>query len=90
MARCAPYTEAARQRVRVKCVRSQPTFASMMNTDRESYVEIDVDAESVVVDESADFVVEDAVQPGARLRTRSRLEPGKTMMLEKGNQGGEP
>ena len=61
----------------------------MTNTDSESDAESDVDTESVVVDESADFVVWDAVQPGARLRMRSRLEKCQRMLVEYGNQGGD-
>ena len=56
----------------------------MRNTDSES----DADTESAVVDESADSVVLDTVQPGARLRTRSLLETCQTMLVEYGNQGG--
>ena len=61
---------------------SHPAFASIRNTDSDSYAEIDVDTKSVVVDESADFVVGNAVQPVARIRTRSRLETGQTMLVE--------
>ena len=61
----------------------------MRNTDSESDTESDADTESVVVDESADSVVWDAVKPNARLRTRSRLETCQTMLVEYGNQGGD-
>ena len=61
----------------------------MTNTDRESDVESDADTESVVVDESADSVVWDAVKPNARLRTRRRLETYQTMLVEYGNIGGD-
>ena len=88
MARNAPRAEAARQRVSTECVHHRSTFASMRNTDSESNAESDADTESVVVDESADSVVWDAVKPNARLRTRSRLETRQTMLVEYGNQGG--
>ena len=65
----------------------RPTFASMRNTDSESDAESDADTKSVVVDESADSVAWDAVQPGARLRIRSLLDTCKTMLVEYGNQG---
>ena len=65
------------------------TFASMGNTDSESDALSDADTESVAVDESADFVVLDAVKPNTRLRTRSRLETCQTMLVEYGNQGGD-
>ena len=73
------------------CVTNAHTvaFASMRNADLESNAESDADTESVVVDESADFVVWEAVQPGARIRTRSRLETRQTMLVEYGNQGGD-
>ena len=61
----------------------------MRNTDSESDAENDADAESVVVDESADFVVWNTVQSGARIRTRSRLETCQTMLDEYGKQGGD-
>ena len=83
MARNAPCAEAARQWVSTKCVHHRSTFASMRNTDNES------DAESVVVDESADSVVWDAVKPNARLMTRSLLETCQMMLVEYGNQGGD-
>ena len=57
MARNAPCTEAARQRVSTECVHRRSTVASMMNTDSESDAESDADTESFVVDESADSVV---------------------------------
>ena len=38
--------------------------------------------QGAVVDESADYVVGDAVQPGARLRKRCRLETGQTMLVK--------
>ena len=41
-------------------------------------MESDAEYESVVIDESADSNVGDAVQSSARLRTRSRLEIGQT------------
>ena len=89
MARNAPCAKAARQRVSTECVHHRSTFASMRNTDSESDAESDADTESVVVDESADSVVWDAVKPNARLRTRSRLETCQTMLVEYGNQGGD-
>ena len=89
MARNAPCAKAARQRVNTECVHRRSTFASMRNTDSESDTESDADTESVVVDESADSVVWDAVKPSARLRTRSRLETCQTMLVEYGNQGGD-
>ena len=89
MARNAPCAKAARQRVSTECVHRRSTFASMRNTDSESDAESDADTESVVVDESADSVVWDAVKPIARLRTRSRLETYQTMLVEYGNQGGD-
>ena len=61
----------------------------MRNTDSESDAESDADTESVVVDESADSVGWDAVQPGARLMTRNRIETCQTMLVEYGNQGGD-
>ena len=72
MARNAPCAEAARQRVRTECVHRRSTFASMRNTDSVSEAESDTDTESVI--ESAVSVVWEAVQPGTRLRTRSRHE----------------
>ena len=89
MARNAPCAKAARQRVSTECVHRRSTFASMRNTDSEFDAESDADTESVVVDESADSVVWDAVKPNARLRTRSRLETCQTMLVEYGNQGGD-
>ena len=89
MARNVPSAEAARQRVRTECVHRHSAFASMRNTDSESDAESDADTGSVVVDESADSVICDAVQPGARLSTRSRLETCQTMLVEYGNQGGD-
>ena len=89
MARNAPCAEAARQRVSTKCVHRRSTFASMRNTDSESDAESDDDTEIVVVDESADSVVWDAVKPNARLKTKSRLETCQTMLVEYGNQGGD-
>ena len=83
MARNAPFAEMGRRRVRTECVNRRPTFASMLNTDSES----DADTESVAVDESADSVGWDAVHPGARLRTRNRLETCQTMLVEYGNLG---
>ena len=75
MARNASSAESVRQRVRTECVYRRSTSASMRNTDSESDAESDADTESVVVNESADSVVRDVAQPGARLRTGSRLEP---------------
>ena len=89
MARNAPCAKAARQRVSTECVHRRSTFASMGNTDSESIAESDADTESVVVDESADSVVWDAVKPNARHRTRSRLETCQTMLVEYGNQGSD-
>ena len=89
MARNAPCAKAARQRVSTECVYRRSTFASMSNTDSESDAERDADTKSVVVDESADSVVWDAVKPNARLRTRSRLETCQAMLVEYGNQGGD-
>ena len=89
MARNAPCAETARQRVSTECVHRCSTFASMRNTDSESDVESEADTESVVVDESADSVVWDAVKPNARLRMRSRHETCQTMLVEYGNQGGD-
>ena len=89
MARNAPCAEAARQRVRIECVHRRSKFASMRNTDSESDAERDADAESVVVDESADSAVCDAVKPGARVRTRSRHEACLTILVEYGYQGGD-
>ena len=89
MARNAPCAKAARQRVSTECVHHRSTFASMRNTDSESDAESDADTESVVVDESADSVIWDAVKPNARLRTRSGLETCQTMLVEYGNQGGD-
>ena len=63
MARNAPCAEAARQRVSTECVHRHSTFASMRNTGSESDAESDADMESVVVDESTDSVVWDAVKP---------------------------
>ena len=63
MAWNAPCAEAARQRVSTECVHRRSTFASMRNTHSESDAESDADTESVVVDESADSVVWDAVKP---------------------------
>ena len=65
MARNAPGAKAARHRVSTECVHHRSTFASMRNTDSESNAECDADTESVVVDESADSVVWDAVKPNA-------------------------
>ena len=59
----------------------------MRNTDSESDAESDADMESVVVGESADSYIWDAVQPVARLMTRRRLETCQTMLVEYGNQG---
>ena len=73
MTKNAHCAKAARKRVRTECVHHRSTFASMRNTDSESDAESDADTVSVVVDESADFVDWDAVQPGARLWTRSRI-----------------
>ena len=87
--RNAPYAEAARQRVSTECVHRRSTFASMRNTDSESDAESDTDTESVVVDESADSVVWDAIRPDARLRMQSRLETCQTMLVEYGNQHGD-
>ena len=81
--------EAVWQWVRTECARRRPSFTSVRKTDSESDVESDTDTESVVVDESADSVVWDAVQPGDRLRTRRRLETDQTMLVEFGNQGGD-
>ena len=89
MARNAPCAEAARQRVSTECVHRRSTFASVKNTDSEYDVEIDAETECVVVDESADSVSLDAGQPGARLRTRNRLETCQTMLVWYGNQGGD-
>ena len=74
MAGNAPCAEAARQRVRTECVHRSPKFSSMRNTDSEWDTESDADTESAVVDESADSVVRDAVQPGSRIRMRSALK----------------
>ena len=63
MARNAPCTKAERQRVSTEFDHRRSTFASMRNTDSESDAESDADTESVVVDESADSVVWDAVKP---------------------------
>ena len=49
--------EAVWQWVRTECARRRPSFTSMRKTDSESDVESDTDTESVVVDESVDFVV---------------------------------
>ena len=76
----------AQQRVRTECVHPRSTFASMRKTDNESDAKRDADTESAVVDESADSVALDAIQPGARLRTRSRLETSQAMLVEYGNQ----
>ena len=76
MARNAPCTEAARQRVRTECVHRHPTFASMRNTDSESNAESDANTESVVLYESAESFVGDTVQPDVRLRTQSSLKAG--------------
>ena len=89
MAMNAPCAIATRQRVSTECVHRRSTFASMRNTDSESDAESDADTESVVVDESADSVVWDAVKPNARIRTRSRLEACQTMLVEYENQGGD-
>ena len=89
MARNAPCAKAARQRVTTECVHRRSTFAPMRNTDSESDAKSDADTESVVVNESADTIVLDAVKPDARLRTRSRLETCQTMLVEYGNQGGD-
>ena len=53
----------------------------MRNTDSESGAENDADTENVVVDESADSAVLDAVKPDARLRARSRLETCQTIII---------
>ena len=55
--------EAVRQRVRTECVNRWSTFASMRNKDSESDAESNAQTESAVVDERADSVVLDAVQP---------------------------
>ena len=89
MARNALNVEAALQRLSTECVHRRSTFALMRNTDSESGAESDADTESVAVDESTDSVVLDAVHPGARIRTRSRLETCQTMLVEYGNQGGD-
>ena len=89
MAMNALCAEAAQQWVRTECDHRRPTFASMKNTDSESDEESDAYTESVVVDESADSVVLDAVHPGARLRTRSGLETCQTMLVEYRNQDGD-
>ena len=89
MARNAPCADAARQRVSTECVHRRSTLASMRNTDSESHAESDADTESVVVDESADSVVWDAVKPNARLRTPSHLETCQTMLVEYEKQGGD-
>ena len=89
MARNSPCAEVARQSVSTECVHRRSTFASMRNTDSESDAESDADTESVVVDESADSVVWDAIKPDARLRTRYCLETCKTLLVEYGNQGGD-
>ena len=89
MAKNAPCAEAAQQGVRTECAHRRSTFASMRDTESESDAESDADTESVVIDEGADSVVRDAVQPGARLRTPSRLETCQTMLVEYGNQGGD-
>ena len=60
------------------------TVASMRNADSESDAKSDADTERV--DESADSVGWDAVQPGARLRTRSLLETCQTMLVEYGTK----
>ena len=73
MARNAPCAKAARQRVSTECVHRRSTFASMRNTDSESDAESDADTESVVVDESADSVVWDAVKPNARREAALKL-----------------
>ena len=86
MARIAPCAEAARQSVSTECVHRRSTFASMRNTDSEFDAKNDADTESVVIDESADSVVWDAVKPNARLRTRSRLETCQTMLIEYGTK----
>ena len=87
MARNAPCANAARQRVSTEYVHRRSIFASMRNTYSESDAESGADTESVVVDESAESAVRDAVKPGARLRTRSRLETCQTMLIEYGKQG---
>ena len=61
MARNALFAKAARQRVSTECAHRRPTFASIRNTYSESDTVSDADTESVVVDESADTVVSDAV-----------------------------
>ena len=88
MARYAPCAEVVQQRVHTECVHLRPTFASMRNTDCESDADSDTETESVVVDESADTFVGDAVQPSARLRTRSHLEACQAMLVEYENKGG--
>ena len=82
MARYAPCAEAARQRLRTERVHRRPEFSSMRNTNEESDAESNADTESIVVDESTYSVVGDAVQPSAKLRMRSRLETGQTMLVE--------
>ena len=86
MARIAPYAEAARQRVSTEWVHRRSTIASMGNTDSVSDAESDADTESVVVDESADSVVWDAVRPNARLRTRAALKHAKRCWLSTGTK----
>ena len=76
------YAPCAEYRVCAECVHSHPTIASMKNADGESYAKSDAHTECVVVDKSADSVDGDAVQLGARLRTRSRLETGQTMLVK--------
>ena len=89
MARNVPCAKAARPRVSSEFVHRRSTFASMRNTGSESDAESDADTESVVVEESADSVVWDAVKPNARLRTRRSLATCQTMLVEYGNQGGD-
>ena len=74
MARNSPCAEAARQWMLTESVHHRSTFASILNTDSESDLECDAVTEIVDVDECSNSVVWDAVQPGAGLRTRSRLE----------------
>ena len=53
----------------------------MRHSDSESDAESDADTESVVVDESADSVVLDAVQSGARLRREDALKHARRRWL---------
>ena len=68
--------------MRAECVHSSAAFVLIRNTHSVSDSESDADTESVVVDESAESVLGDAVHPNARLGTQSHFETSQTMLVD--------